>query len=341
MVSNVYAQNYTVNYYEERGLDLSNYQSGIDFNLIKDNYSFVILRAGFTGYGNGVSKYKDNSFEKFYEEAKNHNLKVGAYWYSCANSYEKGLEEAKFMYDNALKGKQFEYPIVMDVEENRYQASNRYNTTQAIKGFTEYLESKGYYVSVYANNYYFNNNIDTLSISNIDKWLAFWTKNKPSFKYGNYGIWQNSNSGRVGKYRVDTNVSYKDYAKIMKDNNLNGFKNSSNNNELIANEVIEGKWGNDIKRKEELEKNGYDYNAIQSIVNEKLEKNNIVNEVINEKDNIDNSTSNDVSYTVVSGDTLWKIANDYYKDGNKYNIIVQKNNIKNPNLIYPGQVLIL
>ncbi len=341
MVYNVYAQNYTANYYEEKGLDLSNYQNGIDFNIIKDNYSFVILRAGFTGYGNGVSKYKDNSFEKFYEEAKKYNLNVGAYWYSCANSYEKGVEEAKYMYENALKGKSFEYPIVMDVEENRYQSQNMYNTTQAIKGFTNYLEDKGYYVSVYANNYYFNNKIDTSSISNIDKWLAYWTTNKPSLKYGNYGIWQNSNNGKVGKYRVDTNISYKDYPKIMKENNLNGFSGYINN-EVIANEVIEGKWGNNIKRKEELEKSGYDYNTIQSIVNEKLDSNSAAfKNVDNSPNTVDNIEKPSNEYIVISGDTLWKIAYDYYKDGNKYKEIALKNNIKNPNLIYPGQVLIL
>ena len=41
-------------------------------------------------------------------------------------------------------------------------------------------------------------------------------------------------------------------------------------NEGIADEVIEGKWGNNPSRKEKLIAEGYDYNAIQSIVNKKL-----------------------------------------------------------------------
>ena len=41
-------------------------------------------------------------------------------------------------------------------------------------------------------------------------------------------------------------------------------------NEQIANEVIEGKWGNNPSRKEKLQNAGYDYNAIQKIVNKKL-----------------------------------------------------------------------
>lgn len=41
-------------------------------------------------------------------------------------------------------------------------------------------------------------------------------------------------------------------------------------NEQIANEVIKGLWGNGTDRKNRLTSAGYDYNAIQSIVNKKL-----------------------------------------------------------------------
>ena len=53
---------------------------------------------------------------------------------------------------------------------------------------------------------------------------------------------------------------------------LLGKKTASNkkSNEEIADEVIAGKWGNNPARKEKLIAEGYDYNAIQSIVNRKL-----------------------------------------------------------------------
>ena len=41
-------------------------------------------------------------------------------------------------------------------------------------------------------------------------------------------------------------------------------------NEEIANEVIAGKWDNGAKRKELLKEAGYDYNAVQKIVNAKM-----------------------------------------------------------------------
>ena len=48
---------------------------------------------------------------------------------------------------------------------------------------------------------------------------------------------------------------------------------------------------------------------------------------------------NVVNYVVKKGDTLWAIAAKYLGSGTKYPQIASENNIKNPNLIYPGQVL--
>ncbi|MBQ8300278.1 MAG: N-acetylmuramoyl-L-alanine amidase [Clostridia bacterium] len=47
-------------------------------------------------------------------------------------------------------------------------------------------------------------------------------------------------------------------------------KASTKSNETIAQEVINGAWGNGQERKDRLTAAGYDYNAIQSIVNQKL-----------------------------------------------------------------------
>ena len=48
-----------------------------------------------------------------------------------------------------------------------------------------------------------------------------------------------------------------------------------------------------------------------------------------------------VFYTIKKGDTLWGIAQDFYKDGSKYPLIVEANIevIKDPDLIDPGQAI--
>lgn len=319
---------------EVKGLDISVYQKGISFDAIKSSVEFVILRAGFTGWGgDGTNKNKDACFEDFYKQAKERGIPVGAYWYSCANTYAKGKAEAEYLYSNCLKGKQFEYPICMDVEEDRHQRVGKAQMAEAIKGFCEYLEGKGYYVSIYANSNYFNNYIDTANLKQYDKWLAVWTSKKPTFKYGDYGMWQNSSSGSVGGMRVDTNYAYKDYPNIMKTNGLNGYGKSiaptpeinKKTNEELADEVIAGKWGNGDTRKKALIDAGYDYNAVQAIVNQKVGV----------------KTSTKKYHTVIKGETLWGIATKYYGDGNRYKEIASANNIANPNVIHVGQKLLI
>jgi nucleoid-associated protein YgaU len=45
------------------------------------------------------------------------------------------------------------------------------------------------------------------------------------------------------------------------------------------------------------------------------------------------------TYTVESGDSLWAIAERFYGDGSKYQVIADASGIANPDLIRPGQVL--
>lgn len=327
------------------GIDISSYQKGINLSRAKgEGVAFAILRAGYTGYGNGVSKAKDNSFEAHYANAKANGLGVGAYWYSCATTYENGRAEAEFMYNNCLKGKSFEYPIYIDVEDGYYQAkAGKGAVTSAIKGFCEYLEAKGYYVGIYANTNWFNNYMNTNELSKYDKWVASWGSSRPSNPSG--GMWQfggETNKIRTNKIAgltCDQDYAYYDYPSIMKSKGLNGFSASGNttpvapsnpvtptkkSNEEIANEVINGQWGNGANRVTRLTNAGYDAKAVQAIVNQKL--------------GVSTPQTTSITYVVKAGDTLSKIASKY---GTTYQKIAKDNGIANPNLIYVGQKLVI
>lgn len=133
-----------------------------------------MLRAGFTGTGDGASKTKDRCFEQFYTQCKSLGIKVGAYWYSCATTYEKGVAEATWMVEECLKGKQFEYPIAIDVEDETHQKpAGKQAINEAIKGFCTTLINRGYYPIVYASSNWFANYIDTEQLTDIDKWVAY------------------------------------------------------------------------------------------------------------------------------------------------------------------------
>ena len=49
--------------------------------------------------------------------------------------------------------------------------------------------------------------------------------------------------------------------------------------------------------------------------------------------------ADDTFYTVRRGDCLWIIARNFLRKGVLFSIIAEKNNIKNPNLIFPKQKL--
>ena len=79
-------------------------------------------------------------------------------------------------------------------------------------------------------------------------------------------------------------------------------------------------------------------NVIQSGDGLKLSTQNV-----REIENSPAPSKNFKTHTVVDGDCLWNIAKKYYGDGSKYTVITDENGdeIKNQNLIYPGQVLII
>jgi GH25 family lysozyme M1 (1,4-beta-N-acetylmuramidase) len=220
-----------------KGIDISSYEKGL--KLGKD-LNFVILRAGFTGWGgDGTTKYKDETFEGFYKQAKDLNLPVGCYWFSCANSYDKGKSEAIYMYENCLKGKQFDYPIYIDVEDMHHQKNNKRGVTDAIKGFCDYLESKNYYVGIYGSDIStFQEMVYINELTNYDKWVARYGS-KPKY-VKDYQIWQYSCNGNYSNYTVDLNECNYNYPKIIKEKGFNGYgKTSVSYKKGDSNETIE------------------------------------------------------------------------------------------------------
>ena len=216
------------------GVDLSHHNEGLNFDVLKnEGVEFAILRAGYTGYGDGVSKAKDNQFENFYNQCKARGIGVGAYWFTCANTYAKGVSEANWMYENCLKGKQFDYPIFIDVEDDtggRYYLRNagKEAITDGICGFCERLEQLGYYVGIYANQDWFNNWINQERVKRYDKWLAYWTKNKPN-NYLADRMWQFGGetnyvrSPYIAGQCVDQDYCYYDYPSVIKNGGFNGY----------------------------------------------------------------------------------------------------------------------
>ena len=203
------------------GIDISAHNGNIDFNKLKEQVDFIILRAT---WGTNT----DSRFEEYYRECKAHGIPVGAYCYSYSLEAQTGIEEANYIL-NLIRGKQFEYPIYIDMEDaDNYKANHgmpsNATLTAICNNFCETVEKAGCYAGVYASQSWFNNQIK--GVTKYDKWIANWgTDNGAEQKDLSdiCGMLQyTSNKYIIGK-RFDGNVSYIDYPAIIKKKGLNGY----------------------------------------------------------------------------------------------------------------------
>lgn len=306
------------------GIDISYWQQGYPYDAANaEGVKFAILRAGY-------SVTKDTQFETHYANAKKLGWGVGAYWYMYARTVEAAKEEAR-AFLRAIAGKKFEYPIYLDIEDSTVRATGRDNCNAMVKAFGEIIEGAGYYFGVYSNLDWYRNVLSGAELNKkYDWWIAYWSTNKPSGV--NYGLWQFGGEtnyirgNKVAGVTTDQNYAVKDYPTIMKNAGLNGFGKTEEptpapapakkSNEEIADEVMDGKWGNYPERKEKLEAAGYNYSEVQAIVNARY-----------------NSKPAAQYYTIQPGDTLYGIA---IKFGTTIGQLQSWNGIKNANLIYAG-----
>ncbi|MBQ8787760.1 MAG: glycoside hydrolase family 25 protein [Oscillospiraceae bacterium] len=204
-----------------KGIDVSHHNGIIDWDKVKaDGIEFAILRCG---YGRKSIKQIDRQFERNYSECKRIGMPVGVYHYSYAKTAEDARLEADFMLE-LISGKQFEYPVIFDIEDKGQEAIGKKILTDITVAFCEKIEKAGYYVSIYSNPDWFVNKLELERLKDYDKWLAHWVKTpKWGSEFG--GLWQYSDSGKVNgiETAVDMNISYRDYPSIIKRAGLNGY----------------------------------------------------------------------------------------------------------------------
>ncbi|MDE7398902.1 MAG: 1,4-beta-N-acetylmuramidase [Oscillospiraceae bacterium] len=255
-----------------KGIDVSGWQGKIDFAKVKaSGVEFVIVKAGY-------STSTVDTFESNYAAAKAAGLHVGAYWYSYADSVEDALAEAKACV-KAVKGKQFDFPIYFDLEENFQFQKGKAFCDSLVNTFCPELEKNGLFTGLYMSRWFLENYIS----ESVRKRFAIWVAEYSSVnRYkGTYGIWQYG-VGRVSGIDgdCDMDIGYIDYPAIIKNAGLNGYDKSESPEspesptkksvEEIAREVIRGDWGNGEERKKRLTQAGYDYSAVQSAVEKML-----------------------------------------------------------------------
>lgn len=351
---------------EFKGIDVSKYQGKIDWEQVKPNIDFAILRCGL---GDDIKSQDDAEFERNYTECKRLGIPVTVYFFSYAINKDKVTTEIAHI-KRLLEGKTIDGPVYIDVENTRgldWRSISNEAMLEIMKEFNTQLNALGFKMGIYSSrSAFWNEKMTDKWYDGISKWVAEYAAKVNKFDRP-YDIWQNSSKGSIAGIsgNVDTNIMYNEVIK----SETPVVTPVKKTNEEIAKEVMQGKWGNGEDRKNRLIAEGYDYNAVQAIVNElaapkpALKSNDeIAQEVLAGKwgngndrkikleaagynyaaiQDIVNKLVTPVKpsytvYTVKRGDTLSGIASRF---GTNYRKIAADNGINNPNKIYVGQQL--
>ena len=249
---------------KRKGIDVSKHQGTIDWKKVKnDGVEFAIIRIG---YG-GSAPVKDEKFEENYKNARANGLDVGVYIYSYADTLTDAKTEANAVI-NWLGGRDLELPVYFDIEDKKQSILGNTLRTNITKKFCDMIENAGYWAGIYANKSWLTSKLNMNELNAYTVWVAQWA-NTNTYK-GPYAMWQYTSDGSVNGIsgRVDMNYQVKELGGKL--GTSSGSTSSKKSNEVIANEVIAGKWGNGADRKNRLTSAGYNYDAIQDIVNQKM-----------------------------------------------------------------------
>lgn len=229
-----------------RGIDISKYNHPVakdgsflpmDWAAIKNaGIDYVIIKAGSTLRENGTLGGIEPTFEDDYAAAKAAGLDIGVYFFTYATDVDGMIADAEMLL-HWLDGKQFEYPIYLDIEDvpnEDYYPSQIPSPvlTEMCLNFFSILQKNGYYTGLYVNNEFLFNIMQTEHmIDMFEIWYArypsgteyIWDVNK----YGEHlGMWQYSDKGSIAEIPdmpFDFNFAYKNYPSIIKKYGFNGF----------------------------------------------------------------------------------------------------------------------
>ena len=197
-----------------QGIDISYCQPKVDW--AKVSVDFCIIQIG----GGAVRRQKDTMYESHYAGAKGRGIPVGAYWFTWARTVAEAEEEADICI-SLLNGKQFEYPIFLDLEQDAIYKTGKANVSAIIRAFLTKVEAAGYWVGLYCNPDVLVHYCEADIPKRYSIWLAQWDVSAPTYPCG---IWQPNTAQTAGfPEPVDQDVCYIDYPTQIKAKGLNGY----------------------------------------------------------------------------------------------------------------------
>ena len=188
-----------------KGIDVSEWQGTIDWRKVaKDGVQFAVIHAG---YGRELSQ-KDKCFERNYAGARAAGIKVGAFWYSYADSVARAEQEARTCL-KVLDGKHLDLPVFFDqeYEPGILKLSTKTRTDIVLK-FLETIKAAGRPCGLYSSTDFITTKLQANRLTAYPLWIAEYGS---KLHYtGKVWAWQYTDKGRVAgiKGRVDMDHGY-------------------------------------------------------------------------------------------------------------------------------------
>lgn len=179
-----------------RGIDVSRYQEKVDWEKVKEaGYEFVMIRAGYRGYGQAGNMREDEWAQRNYKGAKKAGLMVGAYFFSQATNEEEAREEALYFLE-ITKDWELDMPMVFDwelIEEGRAAKVDIDTLTRCAMAFCQEISDVGRRTMIYVSPWFGNLHLDQLE--EYPQWVARYT-DVLDYPY-RFEMWQYTSSGTV------------------------------------------------------------------------------------------------------------------------------------------------
>ena len=191
-----------------KGLDVSKWNGNINWDAVeKAGIKFVIIRAG---YGTHI----DYKFEQNIENAIDHNMIIGVYWFGYAYNDSMAIKEAKICLKTIKKYKNhIALPIFYDYEYDsvNYAARmgvrvNKNMVSSYADSFCSVIKKAGYHTGIYTNIDYANRYFSREVLDKYHTWIAQWTSSC-TYRY-EYIIWQRTDNYYIGNKKFDLNYYY-------------------------------------------------------------------------------------------------------------------------------------
>lgn len=187
-----------------QGIDVSRHNGVIQWQLVKNQVNFAILRAG---VGMDLTVQDDPQWEANVKGCEENGIPYGAYLYSYADNVDKAKSEAKHMI-RLLKGKNLSYPVYYDIEDNFLQKLSNAKLGEIASAFLTTMENAGYKnLGVYSNKSWFTTKLTASVFSKYPRWIAQY--NTTCNYTGSYRMWQYTKSGVIDGISGAVDLNYK------------------------------------------------------------------------------------------------------------------------------------